>query len=73
MTFDTKVAFAPVMALPDSSSTLALMATYTVCTELKSLTGSIVMIVLAALIVASKAISLPLASVSFSVINASTF
>ena len=52
------------IALSEESSTSALMAAYIVCELEKSLVGSIVMIVLAVLIVASKEIFAPLESVS---------
>ena len=61
-----------VMALSESSSTVAPMATYTVCSLEKLLSGLIVMTFLAVSMVALKSISVPLESESFKVIKLST-
>ena len=60
------------IALSEESSTSAFMAAYIVCELEKSLVGSIVMIVLAVLIVASKEIFAPLESVSLRIMWSST-
>ncbi len=63
-----KVAVLGVLVFPELSLTGLTMATSMTCSLEKSLTGSMVMAVLASFIVAAKAISLPLA-LSLSVMN----
>ena len=67
-----KVIELAVIALSESSSTVAPMATYTVCSLEKLLSGLIVMTFLAVSMVALKSISVPLESESFKVIKLST-
>ena len=67
-----KVIELAVIALSESSSTVAPIATYTVCSLEKLLSGLIVMTFLAVSMVALKSISVPLESESFKVIKLST-
>ena len=68
----TKVIELAVMALSESSSTVAPMATYTVCSLEKLLSGLIVITFLSVSMVALKSISEPLESESFKVMRLST-